>query len=389
MWKVISVGQSVAVTLATTAPLRRKQSAMDVVSEDPPAATTTGATTGETSLEAPLDSKQEADGAMPAVGAVKQVQMQVPEASGKEEDIDEKTGLSKYSLQFILSSFYAKAMGKKQQTSSSVVAAAADTDAAVGEASSATTAVGDAAAEAADPSEKDTSRKGSADKEEETFNMIAEEPTVDEISIQLGIVIISSGDTYDTAAKQQHTLPAYICAFHDFLDSPTSTSGTSNLLGDWRKASSEVGRTTYMAEVSVGNKFFTGAPATKYTYVNSLVGSTIYSTCGSGDNAEGSGTASEHVVACHMRLQEDGKLEVRLLKDLTSTAAASASSAAEASSAGGPQAVHSVSGNSNSNGEESSYESRVCGAGVVGELLYKCRFLTTPQAMSDHDDDVE
>lgn len=232
---------------------------------------------------------------------------------------------------------------------------------------------------------------------EDAFNVVIEEPTINEITIQLGIVILSSGDTFDALAKQQHTLPAYICTYNEFLDSPTSStgggSGPTNVLGDWRDRSSEV-RTNYIAEVSVGNKCFTGAPTSKYTYVNSLVGTTIFSTCGTA-STEHNNTVSEHVVACHVRLQEDGKLEVRLLKDLSTTAhpaemISPATQGVRGSFSGNSNSNSNSNGNSNSNsGEESSYSSRVCGAGVTGTLLYKCRFVTTPPVVSELEEDVE
>ena len=386
LWKIISVGQSVAVTLATVSvsPLKRKQSTMDVVGDDPPAPSSAV----EATQDAAVEKQETTDGASPAIGTVKQVQMQVPESSGKDEDIDEKTGLSKYSLQYILATYYAKVTGKKQ-SGNVAPAAAADTDAA---------AAGEAAALAGDSTvtasqtdtdaEKEKDKNASGETVEDAFNVIIEEPTIDEITIQLGIVILSSGDTYDTVAKQQHTLPTYICTYNDFLDSSTASnsggSGPTNVLGDWRDASSE-GRVNYIAEVSVGNKCFSGAPTSKYTFVNSLVGSTIFSTCGTTTSTEhNNSTVSDFVVACHVRLQEDGKLEVRLLRDL-STTAHPAEMISPVAHGGG-----SFSGNSNSNsGEESSYNSRVCGAGVTGALLYKCRFVTTPPAVSELEEDVE
>mmetsp|Transcript_26911 Transcript_26911/g.36960 ORF Transcript_26911/g.36960 Transcript_26911/m.36960 type:complete len:1010 (-) Transcript_26911:94-3123(-) len=365
LWKVISVGQAVGLSLGDE--------------KD-----TNG---GE---HAPAKSEEEAKGdemteketqAAPAAPAPKTVHMQVPAAS-REDEVDEFTGLSLHSLQFILSSLHAKVTAKKRRPS---IQSSTGTETVANDALGIALEAAVAAANATKPNPK--LDKDDLDEQSEAGGIVS-----DEIYVQLGIVLLSSGDSFDLARRIQHSLPAYVCIYTDFMHNTNTINNISNtdnnranahmnILDHWEQkkiellseslnmdtnddnASAELNQNTsnvssFVAEIAVGSR-------------SSVNNAANYRSLGCMDTSIMFANDTDNMlVACHLRLLADGKLEAKLLGDVSTT--------------------YNNANNNTQSDENVSMASAVVGVEMTGKLLYQCRFVTKAQTLPEQDEeDVE
>ena len=415
MWKIISVGQSVAVTLSNKTAVRKGRTYSG--GDNDSLADNDSLTDASVLPSAPLPSEQPLDDSVTVQTTntlVKQVSMQVPEPA-REDDVDEKTGLSKHSLQFVLSNLHSKAItaAKKRRPS---IQSTTETEVTGGDALSA--ALLTAAARASVSIDTSSSHNGNKERGEQQggegedidAEIVADNEVdgIEEIAVQLGIIILSSGDSFDSISKQQHTLPAYICGYRGFQSREaaalrSSNADMQNVLSNWKQlkvqaadqsTKSQAGdddrsvktfdenTPTFFAEVSVGNKFLTnGLPNSLYSFASNIEGSIIYSTA-AGDateNGQQSDATTENIVACHIRLLSDGKLEIRLLKDLSPIPLPVAPLTNQSRQTTTLSSVHAD--------DLSSVQSNLAAVGVSAQLLYQCRFTTKPSATAEREED--
>lgn len=407
VWKVISVGQSVAVSLHHSS---KKSSA-------------TGRGGGSAGIYREEGAPSSSSTAAPtSAGGPKQVHMQLPDPISREDEIDEATGLSKYSLQYVLAAFYAKATAKRRRPSIN----SSNAESNVGDAMSVVSAAMSDSEPPVDSHGTPTEAEAAmvAVEEDNSFSadedMLEEGVSPEEIHIYLGVVILSNGEAFDAASQRMVSLPSFMCVYNSFnanlshsggggggglpssfsssssvVDggSNESKSSSSDVFTDWKQKkalymrrnsrygiigiddsgeSSEGEERTrnFYAEVSVGSLTCRprGGPPAQYKYFKGLEASVLYTSLAA-EGEEGEGGEDLAVVASHLHLTAEGKLRVRLMSEVAPIHGSAAASAPSS-----PQ-----------RGEEDTNNSP--NVGISGRLLYECKLVTKPLNFAEQEEE--